>query len=71
MNAANLAVIFAPSILRKSHYVHAQDQLINVQKQAICVQTLIEEKLRQYCKMLNEIIEIENASEKVKFNFNI
>lgn len=74
MNAANLAVIFAPCILRRSQYIHAQDQLIDIQKQAICVQTLIEEKLRQYCETLNQIIEIENASEKVKFfklNFNI
>uniref|UniRef100_A0A915CYE7 Uncharacterized protein n=1 Tax=Ditylenchus dipsaci TaxID=166011 RepID=A0A915CYE7_9BILA len=43
MNAANLAVIFAPCILRNTHSVHAQEQLMDVQKQAICVQALIEE----------------------------
>lgn len=68
MNSANLSVIFAPCILRRCGTVqHAQEQLIDVQKQAICVQALIEEKLRQYKETMNQIMELEQASEKVLF----
>lgn len=45
--------------------VHAQEQLMDVQKQAVCVQTLIEEKLKQYRSTLTQIVELEHASEKV------
>lgn len=65
MNAANLAVIFAPCILRRSQCIHAQDQLLDVQKQAICVQALVDEKLKQYCETLNQFVELEQASAKV------
>ncbi|KAI1717345.1 rhoGAP domain-containing protein [Ditylenchus destructor] len=68
MNPANLSVIFAPCILRRSQPVHAQEQLMDVQKQAICVQALIEEKLRQYTDALSQIVELEQASEKVSEN---
>jgi len=68
MSPSNLAVIFAPCILRRNIVVHAQEQLLDVQKQVICVQTLIEEKLRQYKATLNQIVEIEQASEKVTEN---
>ncbi|KAH7730130.1 myosin VA [Aphelenchoides avenae] len=68
MSASNLALIFAPCILRRSQTVHAQEQLADVQKQAICVQTLVEEKLRQYRATLNQIVEVEHASEKVSEN---
>jgi len=68
MSASNLAVIFAPCILRRNGCVHAQEELQDVQKQAICVQTLIEEKLRQYRATLTQIVELENASEKVSEN---
>ncbi|CAD5206531.1 unnamed protein product [Bursaphelenchus okinawaensis] len=68
MNASNLAVIFAPCILRRNQAVHAQEQLEDVQKQAVCVQMLIEEKLRQYKATLNQIVELEQASEKVSEN---
>ena len=37
-------------------------------RQAVCVQTLIEEKLRQYKATLNNIVELENASHKVSVN---
>lgn len=68
MGPSNLAVIFAPCILRRTETVHAQEQLQDVQKQAICVQMLIEEKLRQYKDTLNQIVELEQASEKVSEN---
>uniref|UniRef100_A0AC34Q3T1 Uncharacterized protein n=1 Tax=Panagrolaimus sp. JU765 TaxID=591449 RepID=A0AC34Q3T1_9BILA len=61
-------VIFAPCILRRNIVVHAQEQLLDVQKQVICVQTLIEEKLKQYKSTLDQIVEIEHASEKVTEN---
>ena len=38
---------------------------MDVQKQAICVQTLIEDKLRQCQETLSQIVELESASEKV------
>jgi myosin-9 len=68
MGASNLAVIFAPCILRRNQAVHAQEQLQDVQKQAMCVQMLIEEKLKQYKDTLNQIVELEHASEKVSEN---
>ncbi|CAD5209411.1 unnamed protein product [Bursaphelenchus xylophilus] len=68
MSPSNLAVIFAPCILRRNQAVHAQEQLEDVQKQAVCVQMLIEEKLRQYKVTLNQIVELEQASEKVSEN---
>lgn len=68
MGAANLSVIFAPCILRRNQAVHAQEQLMDVQKQATCVQMLIEEKLRQYTSTLNQIVELESASEKLSEN---
>ena len=45
-----------------------QEQLADVSRQAVCVQTLIEEKLRQYKATLNNIVELENASHKVSVN---
>ncbi|VDK27731.1 unnamed protein product [Gongylonema pulchrum] len=59
MGAANLALIFAPCILRSNQAQHAQDQLRDVTRQAICVQALIEEKLRQFRLTLTQII-VEN-----------
>ena len=38
---------------------------MDVQKQAICVQTLIEDKLRHCQETLSQIVELETASEKV------
>uniref|UniRef100_A0A1I7XHA6 Mediator of RNA polymerase II transcription subunit 4 n=1 Tax=Heterorhabditis bacteriophora TaxID=37862 RepID=A0A1I7XHA6_HETBA len=45
-----------------------QDQLNDVSRQAICVQTLIEEKLRQYKATLINIVQLEDASQKVSAN---
>ncbi|KIH64249.1 RhoGAP domain protein [Ancylostoma duodenale] len=45
-----------------------QEQLNDVTRQAICVQTLIEEKLRQYKATMINIVEIEDASQKVSAN---
>ncbi|KAI3421294.1 hypothetical protein GPALN_014914 [Globodera pallida] len=69
MSASNLAVIFAPCIVRRNTTtMHAQEQLMDVQKQAICVQTLIEDKLRHCQETLSQIVELETASEKVTEN---
>lgn len=65
MSAANLALIFAPCILRTNQTLHAQDQLRDIERQAICVQALIEEKLRQFRSALTEIVSLETATEKV------
>lgn len=65
MSAANLALIFAPCILRTNQTLRAQDQLRDVERQAICVQALIEEKLRQLRSTLTEIVSLETAGEKV------
>ncbi|KAE9418712.1 hypothetical protein Angca_008849 [Angiostrongylus cantonensis] len=45
-----------------------QEQLSDVSKQAICVQTLIEEKLKQYRMTVFNIVELEDASQKVYAN---
>ncbi|KAK6013916.1 RhoGAP domain protein [Ostertagia ostertagi] len=66
MGPSNLALIFGPCILRRQDNVHAQEQLNDVTRQAICVQTLIEEKLRQYKATLINIVELEDASQKVR-----
>ncbi|KAL3088833.1 hypothetical protein niasHS_009125 [Heterodera schachtii] len=72
MSASNLAVIFAPCIVRRNtSTIHAQEQLMDVQKQAICVQTLIEDKLRHCQETLSQIIELESASEKVTENLRL
>nr|CAD2192435.1 unnamed protein product [Meloidogyne enterolobii] len=68
MSASNLAVIFAPCIVRRNTTVHAQEQLMDVQKQAICVQTLIEDKLHHLQETLSQIVELEGATEKVTEN---
>ncbi|VDM63316.1 unnamed protein product [Angiostrongylus costaricensis] len=68
MGPSNLAIIFGPCILRRQDSVHAQEQLSDVSKQAICVQTLIEEKLKQYRMTVFNIVELEDASQKVYAN---
>ncbi|CAJ0594314.1 unnamed protein product [Cylicocyclus nassatus] len=68
MGPSNLALIFGPCILRRQDSVHAQEQLNDVSRQAICVQTLIEEKLRQYRATMINIVELEDASQKVSAN---
>uniref|UniRef100_A0A158P6T6 Myosin motor domain-containing protein n=1 Tax=Angiostrongylus cantonensis TaxID=6313 RepID=A0A158P6T6_ANGCA len=68
MGPSNLAIIFGPCILRRQDGVHAQEQLSDVSKQAICVQTLIEEKLKQYRMTVFNIVELEDASQKVYAN---
>ncbi|TKR95998.1 hypothetical protein L596_010082 [Steinernema carpocapsae] len=68
MGSSNLALIFAPCIMRREFVVHAQDQLQDINKQAICVQTLIEEKLKQYKLTLTQIVEVEQATQKVAEN---
>ncbi|KAK6730480.1 hypothetical protein RB195_007130 [Necator americanus] len=68
MGPSNLALIFGPCILRRQDSVHAQEQLNDVSRQAICVQTLIEEKLKQYKATMINIVELEDASQKVTAN---
>ncbi|CAI4221277.1 unnamed protein product [Auanema sp. JU1783] len=71
MGPSNLALIFGPCILRRQETVHAQEQLNDVSRQAICVQTLIEEKLRQYKTTLISIVQLEDASQKVSANLKL
>ncbi|GMT28295.1 hypothetical protein PFISCL1PPCAC_19592 [Pristionchus fissidentatus] len=71
MNAHNLALIFGPCLMRRKESVHAQDQLQDVNRQAICVAALVEEKLRQYRETLNNIVELEGATEKVTQNIRL
>lgn len=71
MGAANLALIFAPCILRSNQTMHAQDQLRDVNRQAICVQALIEEKLRQFRLTITQIVSLETVSEKIVENLRL
>ncbi|CAD6184254.1 unnamed protein product [Caenorhabditis auriculariae] len=68
MGSSNLALIFAPCVLRRQDFVHAQEQLNDVSRQAVCVQTLIDEKLRHYRATLLNIVQLEDASQKVHAN---
>ncbi|CAB3408102.1 unnamed protein product [Caenorhabditis bovis] len=68
MGCNNLALIFGPCVLRRQDSAHAQEQLNDVARQTGCVQTLIEEKLRQYKATLHNIVELEDASHKVTEN---
>nr|ACI49219.1 hypothetical protein Csp3_JD05.004 [Caenorhabditis angaria] len=68
MGCSNLAVIFGPCVLRRQDVAHAQEQLNDVARQTGCVQTLIEEKLKQYKATINNIVELEDASQKVSAN---
>lgn len=71
MSCSNLALIFAPCLLRRNETVHAQEQLNDVSRQAVCVQTLIEEKLKQYKNTILNIVQIEDASHKVSRNLKL
>ncbi|CAL2029784.1 unnamed protein product [Caenorhabditis brenneri] len=68
MGCNNLALIFGPCVLRRQDSAHAQEQLNDVARQTGCVQTLIEEKLKQYKATLHNIVELEDASHKVSAN---
>ncbi|KAF1769018.1 hypothetical protein GCK72_000831 [Caenorhabditis remanei] len=68
MGCNNLALIFGPCVLRRQDSAHAQEQLNDVGRQTGCVQTLIEEKLKQYKATLHNIVELEDASHKVSAN---
>ncbi|ULU10712.1 hypothetical protein L3Y34_014757 [Caenorhabditis briggsae] len=68
MGCNNLALIFGPCVLRRQDSTHAQEQLNDVARQTGCVQTLIEEKLKQYKATLHNIVELEDASHKVSAN---
>ncbi|VDD95614.1 unnamed protein product [Enterobius vermicularis] len=68
MSPNNLALIFAPCILRSNQSVHAQEQLRDVNRQAICVQALIEEKLKQYKSTLTQIVTLEGVGAKISEN---
>uniref|UniRef100_A0A0N5AB03 Rho-GAP domain-containing protein n=1 Tax=Syphacia muris TaxID=451379 RepID=A0A0N5AB03_9BILA len=68
MGPNNLALIFAPCILRSNQSAHAQEQLRDVNRQAICVQALIEEKLKQYKSTLTQIVTLEGVGEKITEN---
>lgn len=61
-----MSLIFGPCILRRHESIHAQDQLSDVTRQAVCIQTLIEEKMKQYRATLINIVQLEDASEKVR-----
>lgn len=67
MNSSNLALIFAPCILRNNQIVHAQEQLRDINRQAICVQSLIDGKLKQFRSAINELVSLEHVSDKVLF----
>ncbi|CCD71914.1 Unconventional myosin-IXa-like [Caenorhabditis elegans] len=68
MGCNNLALIFGPCVLRRQDSAHAQEQLNDVARQTGCVQTLIEEKLKQYKATIHNIVELEDASQKVSAN---
>lgn len=61
MNAASLAIVFAPCILRTNKPVPAQDSLHDIGRQTQCVETIISEQLRKVKSTLADIDTLDSA----------
>ncbi|XP_014679791.1 PREDICTED: unconventional myosin-IXa-like, partial [Priapulus caudatus] len=62
MPAGNLAVVFAPCVLRPPAHRPAQESLQDVGKQTACLEAIIDEQLRAYERTLDEFITLESAT---------
>ncbi|XP_053214006.1 unconventional myosin-IXb-like [Panonychus citri] len=55
MNANSLAIVFAPCILRTDKLMQMQDKLSDISKQTICIETIINDRLKQVKDTLADI----------------
>ncbi|XP_074649621.1 unconventional myosin-IXb-like isoform X2 [Tubulanus polymorphus] len=69
MSASNLAVVFAPCILRTNRPLQAQESLIHVTKQAVTIEMVISEQLSKLRSTIEDLNTLDNytvtASEKL------
>ncbi|RWS08459.1 Myosin-IXa-like protein [Dinothrombium tinctorium] len=61
MNANSLAIVFAPCILRTNKPMQMQDKLSDISKQTICIELIINERLRQVRDTLADIDILDSA----------
>ncbi|XP_044740758.1 unconventional myosin-IXa-like [Chrysoperla carnea] len=61
MNAASLAIVFAPCILRTNKKLPAQDSLQDIGRQTQCIETIISEQLRKVKATLADIDTLDTA----------
>ncbi|RWS29857.1 unconventional myosin-IXa-like isoform X2 [Leptotrombidium deliense] len=61
MNANSLAIVFAPCILRTNKQMQMQDKLSDISKQTICIELIINERLRQVRDTLADIDILDTA----------
>lgn len=61
MNAASLAIVFAPCILRTNKILPAQDSLQDIGKQTQCIECIISEQLRKVKATLADIDTLDTA----------
>lgn len=62
MSPTNLAVVFAPCVLRPGMHKNAQESLMEVSKQTACLESIIREELRKYELTLEDINTLESAT---------
>lgn len=56
MNAKSLAIVFAPCILRTDRVMRAQDSFGDIQKQTVCLECIIVERMKQVKETLEETL---------------
>ncbi|XP_030832598.1 unconventional myosin-IXAa isoform X3 [Strongylocentrotus purpuratus] len=61
MSASNLAIVFAPCILKSNKVGNAWESLQDVEKQAQCLEIIIHEKMLKMKRALHDISTIERA----------
>ncbi|XP_071506650.1 LOW QUALITY PROTEIN: unconventional myosin-IXb-like [Diadema antillarum] len=61
MSANNLAIVFAPCILKTDKQVNAWESLQDVEKQAQCLEIIIREKAQKLKRTLHDITTLERA----------
>ncbi len=66
MNAASLAIIFAPCILRTNKVVPAQNSLKDIEHQTRCIRLIITEQMDKVRATLADIDTLDNACHTAK-----
>ena len=62
MNANSLAIIFAPCILRTNKPRQAQESLLDVSRETLCIETIITEQLKKVKATLSNIESVDSAA---------
>lgn len=61
MNAASLAIIFAPCILKTNKIVPAQNSLNDIEHQTLCIKLIVTEQMSKVRATLADIDTLDNA----------